>query len=442
MQRRLIATITVLIVSMMLKPYVSWADLPYIQVPGSFRVDTGDTAWMLFSTALVMLMVPGLAFFYGGLVRRKNVLGTIIEGFAVLCVISVVWVLWGYSLSFGGDISGFIGGGDFLALLDVGQTPMQRAPSLPHYVPMAFQGMVAVVTVVLITGALVERMRFSALLLFAVCWHTLVYCTVVHWVWGGGWLGGTLGALDFAGGIVVNISAGAAAVAALMVIGRRQGYGVSGMTPHNLPMAITGAALLWFGWFGFNAGSALRAGATASVALMTTNTAASVGALTWMTLEWLHAGKPTALGIISGAVTGLVAITPAAGYVTLGPAMIIGTVAGVLCYVAVNLKHRLHYDDSLDIIGIHVVGGMWGVLATGLFASTAVNAEVIDGLFYGNPPLLAIQSIAAVTVFVFVLVSTLLLLKAINCIIKLRVEAEEEITGLDQSQHGESAYRL
>ncbi|KJU83562.1 ammonia channel protein [Candidatus Magnetobacterium bavaricum] len=442
MKRRLMATIALFIGSMALVRGVSGADLPYIQVPGSFRVDSGDTAWMLFSTALVMLMTPGLAFFYGGLVRRKNVLGTIIEGFAVLCVVSVVWVLWGYSLSFGEDISGVIGGGDFLGLFGVGQTPVQRVPSLPHYVPMAFQGMVAVVTVTLITGALVERMRFSALLVFVVCWHTLVYAPVTHWVWGGGWIGGTLGAIDFAGGIVVNISAGAAAVAALMVVGKRQGYGVKGVTPHNLPMAIMGAALLWFGWFGFNAGSAFRAGATASVALMTTHIAASAGALTWMTMEWLHAGKPTALGIISGSVTGLVAITPAAGYVTLGPAMIIGAVAAVLCYVAVNLKHRLYYDDSLDVIGIHVVGGMWGVLATGLFASTTVNSEAINGLFYGNPPLLAIQSIAAVAVFVFVLVSTLLILKLINRIIGLRVEVEEEIVGLDQSQHRESAYRL
>lgn len=408
--------------------------------PAPQKIDSGDTAWMLVSTALVMLMTPGLAFFYGGMVRKKNVLGTIMQSFVILCIVSVIWVLWGYTLAFGPDKWGIIGGFDWIGLRGVGQGPAPLAPTIPHLIFMMFQGMFAVITPALITGAFAERMKFSALILFSALWLTFVYSPLCHWVWGGGWIGGTLGALDFAGGTVVHINSAIAAITAVVVIGKRRGHGVEGMAPHNLPMTMLGAALLWFGWFGFNAGSALTSGGLASVAFVTTNTAAGAAAMSWLLVEWIQRGKPTALGAVSGAVAGLVAITPAAGFVSPLSSIIIGIGAGIFCYIAVNLKQRLGYDDSLDVLGIHGAGGTWGALATGLFASTAINPAGKDGLFYGNPPLLGIQAIAVVATYVFVFVVTLIILKLIDLTVGLRVDEEQEFVGIDQSQHGESGY--
>jgi len=419
---------------------VSFAEVQ--TAPAPQKIDTGDTAWMLISTALVMLMTPGLAFFYGGMVRRKNVLGTIMQSFVILCIVSVVWILWGYTLAFGPDKWGIIGGLDWLGLKGVGQEPAPLAPTIPHLIFMMFQGMFAIITPALITGAFAERMKFSALILFSVLWLTFVYSPLAHWVWGGGWIGGTLGALDFAGGTVVHINSAIAAITAVFVIGKRRGYGMEAMPPHNLPMTILGAALLWFGWFGFNAGSALTSGGLASVAFVTTNTATGAAAMSWLAVEWIQRGRPTALGAVSGAVAGLVAITPAAGFVGPLSSILIGIGAGVFCYIAVNLKQRLGYDDSLDVLGIHGVGGTWGALATGLFASTAINPAGKNGLFFGNPPLLGIQAIAVTATYVFVFVATLIILKIVDRMVGLRVDEEQELIGLDQSQHGESGYML
>ncbi|MBF0555194.1 MAG: ammonium transporter [Nitrospirae bacterium] len=403
-------------------------------------VNSGDTAWMLVSTALVMLMTPGLGLFYGGMVRRKNVLGTIMHSFAILCMVSVIWVLWGYTLSFGPDKGGIIGGLEWFGLNGVGQEPSDYAPTIPHLVFMMYQGMFAIITPALITGAFAERMKFSALLLFSALWLTFVYSPLCHWVWGGGWIGAKLGALDFAGGTVVHINSAVAAIAAVIVIGKRKGYGRLPMPPHNLTMTITGAALLWFGWFGFNAGSALASGGLASVAFVTTNTATGMAAMAWMIVEWIHRGKPTALGIASGAVAGLVAITPAAGFVTPMSAILIGAGAGVICYTAVSLRPKFGYDDSLDVIGVHGVGGTWGAVATGLFATIAVNSAGKDGLFYGNPGLLLTQIIAIVSTYVFVFIASIILLKIVDMIVGLRVSEEDEANGLDLAVHGENGY--
>jgi Amt family ammonium transporter len=406
------------------------------------KIDTGDTAWLLVSTALVMLMTPGLAFFYGGMVRRKNVLGTIMHSFIILCIMSVVWVLWGYTLAFGTDIAGFVGGLDWLGLRGVGQEAAPLAGTVPHLVFMMFQGMFAIITPALITGAFAERMKFSSLMIFTVLWATLVYSPICHWVWGGGWIGSRIGALDFAGGTVVHINSAVAALVAALLIGKRKGYLVDAMMPHNLPLTILGAALLWFGWFGFNAGSALTSGGLASLAFVTTNTAAASAALSWAFAEWKFRGKPTALGAVSGAVAGLVAITPAAGFVSPLSAIIIGIGAGILCYIAVNLRTKIGYDDSLDVLGIHGVGGLWGALATGLFASLRVNPDGANGLFFGNPSLLTAQIVASVATVIYSAVITLIILKVIDLTIGLRVRDDEEVTGLDLSLHGEEGYNL
>jgi Amt family ammonium transporter len=389
-----------------------------------------------------MLMTPGLAFFYGGMVRKKNVLGTIMHSFMILCVISVVWILWGYSLSFGPDIGGFIGGLDWLGLRGVGQEPAPLASTVPHLVFMMFQGMFAIITPALITGAFAERMKFSALLLFSVLWVTFVYAPVCHWVWGGGWIGAKLGALDFAGGTVVHINSAIAAFAAALFIGKRRGYMEEAMVPHNLPMTILGAALLWFGWFGFNSGSALASGGLASLAFVTTNPGAASAALGWAAVEWLHRKKSTALGAVSGAVAGLVAITPAAGFVSPMSAILIGLGAGVICYGAVNLRPKIGYDDSLDVLGIHGAGGLWGALATGLFASTLLNPAGKDGLFFGNPSLFGAQALASLATIAYSGVATLIILAVVNAVVGLRVKEEQEVMGLDLSQHGESGYDL
>jgi Amt family ammonium transporter len=410
--------------------------------PPAPTIDTGDTAWVLTSTALVLLMTaPGLALFYGGMVRKKNALGTIMHSFIILCVVSVIWVLWGYTLAFGPDKGGWIGGLDWLGLAGVGGEPnTDYAGTIPHQAFMIFQMMFAVITPALITGAFAERMKFSALLLFVVLWSTLVYSPLAHWVWAvGGWVR-NMGALDFAGGTVVHISSGVAALAAVFAIGRRRGYGSEAFTPHSLPLTVLGASLLWFGWFGFNAGSAVASGALATSAFVVTNTATATAALTWMFVEWAYRGKPTVLGAASGAVTGLVAITPASGFVGPISSIWIGIGAGVLCYFACIFKSKLGYDDALDVVGVHGIGGTWGALATGLFASKAINSAGADGLFFGNPGQLIIQIKAVLITWIFVFIASFIILKIVDAIVGLRVSDEEEKMGLDLGQHDESAY--
>jgi Amt family ammonium transporter len=416
---------------------------PAAAAPAPAKIDSGDTAWLLTSSALVLLMTaPGLALFYGGMVRPKNALGTIMQSFIIMALISVQWVLWGYSLAFGPDKGGIIGGLEWLGLRGVGLDPGPYSDTVPHQAYMVFQLMFAIITPALITGAFAERMKFSTFIVFTLAWATLVYDPLAHWVWGkGGWLG-TLGALDFAGGTVVHISSGISALAAALVIGRRKGYGHEPMPPHSLPLTVAGAALLWFGWFGFNAGSALTAGKLATSAFVVTNTATAAAALGWMFTEWAMRGKPTVLGAASGAVAGLVAITPASGYVNPLASIVIGAVAGFLCYNACNLKTKLGYDDSLDVVGVHGVGGTWGALATGLFATKTINPDAADGLFYGNPGQLGKQIIAVLASWVLAFVVTFIILKVLDALMGLRVQEEDEVTGLDLSQHNESAYSL
>ena len=404
-------------------------------------MNAGDTAFVLISAALVMLMTPGLALFYGGMVRGKNVLGTIMHSFIILGIITFEWVLWGYSMSFGPDYGGIIGGLEWFGLKGVGMVPSpDYGSTIPHMAFMIFQCMFAIITPALITGAFAERIKFSAFLLFTLLWATFVYNPLCHWVWGvGGWMG-KLGALDFAGGTVVHISSGMAALAAALFIGRRLGYGTTAYIPHNVPMTVTGAALLWFGWFGFNAGSALACNGLAANAFVVTHIASALAALTWTFMEWLHRGKPTTLGAASGAVAGLVAITPGSGFVGPVSAVIIGGLAGIICYAGVLLKSRLGYDDSLDVVGIHGLGGTWGALATGLFASTAVNPGGANGLFFGNPGQLWIQFVSVIASMVFAFVMTMIILKVVDMLIGLRVSEEDEVRGLDVSLHNEAGY--
>ena len=410
-------------------------------------MNSGDTAFMLVSAALVMLMTPGLAFFYGGMARSKNVLGTIMQNFVMLGVISIQWALFGYSLAFGPDVGHLIGNLDWFGLNGVGLEPFKAyAETIPHQTFMIYQAMFAVITPALITGAWAERMKFSTFMVFMILWATLVYDPVAHWVWGdGGWLK-NLGALDFAGGTVVHINAGIAALAAVLVMGPRKGYGGRGngeiFIPHNLPMTVLGAGLLWFGWFGFNAGSALAAGSLASSAFTATHLATSAAVLSWIGTEWVFRGKPTTLGAASGAVAGLVAITPAAGFVGPMSAIIIGLAAGFICYMAVLAKVKLGYDDSLDVVGVHCVGGIIGALLTGLFATKLVNPAGGDGLFFGNPAQLGIQAIAVLVTLVFSFVVSFILLKILDATMGLRVSTEEEVAGLDISEHSEVGYNL
>ncbi len=404
-------------------------------------ISSGDTAWLLLSAALVMLMTPALGFFYGGLVRRKNVLATIMHSFFILCLISVQWVLWGYTLAFGPDIGGIIGGLDWLTLRGVGQEPGPYAATVPHLAFMVFQMMFAVITPALITGAFAERKRFKAFVVFTLLWATFVYDPVAHWVWGGGWLS-KLGALDFAGGTVVHITSGVSALVAALVLGRRVGYGRDALEPHDMTMTVLGASLLWFGWFGFNAGSAINAGGLAANAFVVTNTAAAMAALTWMTVSWLHKGAPSVLGAAAGAVAGLVAITPASGYVDVSASILIGLGAGVFCYTAIQLTKRLRVDDALDVFGVHGVGGAWGAIATGIFATVAVNGAAKDGLLAGNPGQLGIQAIAVGATILYAAVMTFVILKVIDVFVGLRVPESEEVLGLDATQHREAAYQI
>jgi ammonium transporter, Amt family len=406
-------------------------------------MNTGDTAWVLMSTGLVMLMTPGLAFFYGGMVRRKNILGILMQCLTVLCVLSLQWVLFGYSLAFAPG-NRFIGSLSWVGLNGVGLEPFKDyAATIPHQAFMIFQAMFAVITPALIIGAFAERMKFSAFLLFTVLWATFVYDPVAHWVWGiGGWLK-DLGALDFAGGTVVHINAGIAALATTLFIGKRKGYSHKPIPPHNLPHTVLGTALLWFGWFGFNAGSALAANGLAVNAFVVTNTAAAAAGLTWAFIEWLYNGKPTVFGSATGAVAGLVAITPAAGFVSVLPAIVIGVFVSLFCFVAVAfVKPRLGYDDSLDAFGVHGIGGMWGALATGLFASKLVNPDAANGLIFGNPKQLLVQVVAVAVTLVYSFVGTLILYKVVDWVVGMRVTEKDEIMGLDLTQHNENAYTL
>lgn len=400
----------------------------------SNAIDSGDTAWILVSSALVLCMtLPGLALFYGGLVRSKNVLGTIMHTAIILCVISIVWVLWGYTLAFGPSVGGIIGGLDHLGLMGVGSEAFPGT-GIPHLVFMVFQMMFAAITVALITGTFAERMKFTAVLAFAVLWSTFIYSPLAHWVWGGGWMA-QMGFLDFAGGAVVHISSGFGALICAILVGKRKGLGSEPMPPHNLPMTVLGTGLLWFGWFGFNAGSALGANEVAASAFVATHIAACAGGVSWMIAEWINQGKPTVLGVASGVISGLATITPGAGF--LGPlsALFVGLAAGVICYVAVIWKTRLGYDDSLDVVGIHGVGGFTGILATGLFAS--IGAQ---GLFFGNAGQFGIQAGLAIVTLIFSVVGTYIILKIVDITIGLRVSSEDETVGLDLSQHDERAY--
>jgi len=399
-------------------------------------INSGDTAWMLVATALVMVMTPGLGLFYGGMVRSKNVLGTMMQSFMCLGIVSVMWVVYGYSLAFGPDIGGFIGSLAWAGFNGVGMDPGPYSAKIPHILFSSFQLMFAIITPALITGAFAERMKFSAFILFTLLWSTMVYLPVCHWVWGGGWLG-KLGALDFAGGTVIHINSGVAALAAALFMGKRKGYRQEPFYPNNLTMTMLGAALLWFGWFGFNAGSALAANGVASLAFFTTQIATATAAMSWILFEKIVRGRPTSLGFASGAVAGLVAITPAAGFVTPLPAVVIGFVAGMICYFAILAKGKLGYDDSLDVVGVHGVGGLWGALATGLFASIGGA-----GLFYGNPRQLMVQLVASLTTIAFSFIMTSIILVALKKTIGLRADEEEEMQGLDLSMHGETGYYL
>ncbi len=405
-------------------------------------IDTGDTAWVLFATALVMLMTPGLAFFYGGMVGRKNVLGVLMQCFIILCIISIQWVLFGYSLSFG-PARGFWGGLQWAGLAGVGTTPYpDYAPTIPHQLFMAFQMMFAIITPALIIGAFAERMKFAAFVIFTILWATFVYDPVCRWVWGaGGWLK-EMGVIDFAGGIVVHINAGIAALMTAIFIGKRNG-GSKAILPHNLPFTILGTGLLWFGWFGFNAGSSLGANGLAVNAFVVTNTAGAAAGLTWACLDRIFNEKPTVLGTVTGAVGGLAAITPAAGYVGPFSAIIIGIVVSLLCYTAVSvLKPRLGYDDALDVFGVHCIGGIWGTMAAGLFASKAINPDGPNGLFFGNPKQFYVQLLAAAVTLAYSFIASFIIYKAIDLCIGVRVGEKEEIIGLDLTQHHEKAYTV
>lgn len=401
-------------------------------------ISAGDTAWVLMSAALVMLMTPGLGFFYGGLVNRKNVLSTLMHSFFTLAVVSLVWVLWGYSLAFGPTMGGVIGGLDFFGL--AGITPESMTGTIPTMAFVAFQMMFAAITPALISGAFAERKRFKAFVIFTVLWTTLVYSPVAHWVWGGGWIY-DLGALDFAGGTVIHITSGVAALVIAMMMGRRKQFGTPDTEPHDLTMTVLGAAILWFGWFGFNAGSALGANGLAAHAFVVTNIAAAGGAIAWLATSWARKGHPSVLGAAAGAVAGLVGITPAAGFVGVPAAIIIGLGAGLFsCLAADMLKSRLRLDDALDVFAVHGVGGIWGALATGLFADAAIGGT--DGLFFGNAEQFFIQLLAVVVAGGFSAVVTFGIGKIVNALVGLRVPEEEEVLGLDSSQHGEIAYRV
>ena len=402
-------------------------------------IDTGDTAWVLISAALVFVMTPGLAFFYGGMVRSKNVLTTIMQSFFIVAMISVEWVILGYAMTFGTDINGFIGSLDKIGLAGVGLNVLENG-TIPELAFVAFQCMFAVITPALITGAFAERMRFAAFAVLILLWAIFIYNPMAHWVWGGGFLS-QLGALDFAGGLVIHILSGVSGLTICILLGKRRGYGQFAMLPHNLPMTVLGAALLWFGWFGFNAGSALGANGLAANAFVTTQAAAAAATVSWVLVEWYRNGKPTILGAASGCIAGLVAITPAAGFVKPMPALAIGLIGGIVCYFAVAvLKEKLGYDDSLDAFGVHGIGGTWGSIATGLWATTEVNPAGADGLFYGETHLLFAQVVSVIVAYALAIVGTYILFQIVSHFMKVRADETEEIAGLDVVEHGERGY--
>jgi ammonium transporter, Amt family len=404
------------------------------------EISAGDTAWILVATAFVILMTaPGLALFYGGLVNQRNVLSTLMHSFFALCFISVQWVVIGYSLAFGEGVGGVFGGFNHIFFAGVGQ---EASGTIPHILFAMFQGAFAVITFALITGAIVERLTFKAYLLFGLLWTTIVYDPLCYWVWGGGWIG-EMGALDFAGGTVVHISSGISALVACLIIGKRTGFPRRVLPPHSVPFVLLGTSLLWFGWFGFNAGSALAADGLAAQAFATTHIAAATAGMTWAFMEWLMDGKPTVLGAATGVVAGLVGITPAAGFVTVSSALAIGLGAGIFCYIGVyKLKPLFGYDDSLDVVGVHGIGGTWGALATGIFATTSVNAAGADGLLYGNPGQMIPQIVSVVATWALAGVGTAVILGVIKMVVPLRVNVEDESQGCDLALHGETAYNF
>ena len=406
------------------------------------EINLGDSSFILICSAMVLLMTPGLAFFYGGMVRRKNVLNTLMSSFFICGLASLMWVIIGYSLSFGNDIGGIIGGLNFFGFIGVGAAPSAYAPTIPHELFAAFQMMFAVITPALITGSLTGRMKFSSLFIFIALWSLLVYYPLAHMVWGAGGLINSLGAVDFAGGDVVHISSGVSGLVACIILGKRRGYGQMSYKPHNIPFVILGAALLWFGWFGFNAGSALGAGPLAVHAFMTTNTAAAAAMLSWMLIEKIKHGKPTVLGAATGAVVGLVAITPGAGYVPLWSSIIIGALVSPICFFFMGaVKSKFGYDDALDAFGCHGIGGVWGGIATGLFTQTSINSVAKwNGLFFGDINLLIAQIEGIAITVVFAAVMTFIILKVMKLFMDIRVESSEEADGLDVAEHGETAY--
>jgi Amt family ammonium transporter len=415
--------------------------LPATSAFAADGLNAGDTAWIIVATALVMMMTPaGLALFYGGMARYKNLLNTYAMTFAAYCLASIVWIAWGYSLAFGPDIKGLVGGLDHALFNGIGVDSLQG--TIPTSVFALFQMTFACITVALALGSVVDRMKFSAWIIFTILWVTVVYSPVCHWAWGGGWMA-QLGALDFAGGTVVHINAGVAGLVLCLVLGKRVGYGKEAFFPSSVTLTALGAALLWFGWFGFNAGSELAADGLAGSAFLVTNTSAAIAAMAWMGAEWLAEGKPTLLGIASGAVAGLVAITPAAGFVSVGASLIIGLVAGVLGFLFVaKLKHKLGYDDSLDAFGVHGMCGIWGALATGLFANPAVN-QAGQGLFFGNPKQVWIQFLSIVGTAVYSAVATLIVIAVTRLLTGgLRIDKDSEIEGLDSAFHGERGFEI
>ena len=402
-------------------------------------MNAGDTAWVLISFALVILMTPALGFFYAGMARKKNILSTLMLSVSLLVLISVQWVLYGYSIAFGPDKGGLIGGLNWIGLNGISPIHAGYAPTIPHTAFILFQMAFAVITPALIAGAFIERIKFSGFLLFSLLWATFVYDPAAHWVWGiGGWLR-NMGALDFAGGAVVHITAGVSALAVAMVIGKRKGYGKTPMEPSNIAFTVLGAFLLWFGWFGFNGGSALSAGPLAASTILATNSAGAAAGLTWMIISWVHK-RPSVLGLATGAIVGLAAVTPASGFINPLSAIVIGMVAAALSYYAIIIRMKINFDESLDVFACHGVGGMWGIIATGLFAEKAINPAGANGLFFGNPGQLGVQLLTAISIAVFSFVVSFVLAKIIDAIFGLRVSENEEDVGLDISQHGETAY--
>lgn len=438
--RKVIIFTVVLVATFVIGSLCAFNTTKFISLYNLSFVNKADTAFIIISTILVMLMTPALALFYGGMVRKKNVLGTIMQSFIALGIVSVIWFLYGYSLAFGGDIGNIIGNLDFIMLKNVGLSPNEGS-TIPHQLFFIFQMMFACLTPALITGAFAERFKFKSYLLFLILWVTFIYCPLAHWVWGGGWIS-KIGGIDFAGGLVVHIASGAAALACCIMLGNRKGYKTENMPPHNLTLTFIGLMFLWVGWFGFNAGSALSANALATTAFINTQLGAASGLLAWLGVEYLHRGKPTVLGGMSGTLAGLVGITPACGFVTPTSAIVIGIITGMICYILTTFKGIFKYDDSLDVIGIHGTGGIVGSVLTGVFATVLINPDGTNGLLYGSFKLFNAQIVSTIASIAFSFFGTILILYIIDKISGLRVSEFEEMQGLDISQHGENAYRL